>query len=683
VRSFFAKLGLGILTIVGLVASDVVDGATLRFRVELYGLTDAEHTLSSGWSYSFPWYLGEKPSGLLSTGQLVGYSIQTLSDDTYGGQSAWISNRGDTTRIGLINELHTRDDGYRVSTALLQTSSGVLGGYSTRFAGADAVGASAWLITDNQIQQVGLSATLPPNSIPAISDTIEMINDSGQAAGISYTSRFQHTSQSSRAWIYTPDQGTLQIGLADEEHSDSVGNSYNLIHGLNNRGQVIGTARRKQIDGTLRPGYADGNQTAWLFDGRQTIQIGLTDERHTGSLGSRSSTPVAVTGAGLVAGHSAQFAGGFCIHGSDGNCVFDYANGKTAWTFHNGVLRTVGLVDDPFVDDEGATTSLISAVEESGFVAGISLNNQNDGTRLDTPWLDNGVDTVAIDVPRPGWSDLVRSESKVHSLSNSGRVVGDTIFQNSEDTIDYRAWEYADGRLRLLGLFGESYQNADGTSINWVFETIEDKYVLGLTQYAVNGVDRTALWIDDGEKTMSLEPTLEDTPPDQQRYSQVRAFNSSGQLVGRTVQFLPDDFYRITDWFYDPATGMEIVEIPDGKLLIANGISDTGWVFGGMGDGWSGSGGFIAEEAFLWHSSTGLLRISDLVANSHLPADLRLTQLVDGLGNRRFAGIAYTETGAYAFLALAVPEPGFNAMVTFGIVGVVLLRLRIRRFGRN
>jgi len=662
----------GFVLAVSLVIPAIIRAGPPRFAISLYALTDSEHTFSNGIHHSGPSYYGSNSNSLLATGEIRGYSLQSI-DDQYGGQSAWVSQGSEIVRIGLYDGEHTRADGSRSSVPYHENELGQLAGFSSRFIdGIAEAGGSAWFFDGVMTRRIGLFDRPEAMNHPAAIDAPRILNDRGQVVGESTNSLSWRNQDYNWAWIHDPVTGSVRIGLESDEHQNSWGNSFNFVEGMNNRGQVIGTAARKARDGRLWPIPREDNQSAWFFDGEKTIQLGFTDDLHTGDFGSRSSSPVAVTDSGFVAGHSAQFRH-YPQCAVDPSCGFEYASGKTAWVYRNGEYRLVGLTEGRFIDEDGTTASHIAQLSESGFIAGTSLYRSDAFAKNVVPWIDDGILTREIDVPRPDWDGTFSSHANILDLTEHGDVVGNTAsFGDTEEHYEGRAWWHRDGRLRLIGLTENDYRSADGNIWNEAFEVIDGKYVVGHVMDRSDG--HSTLWVDDGRESKPLVVEFGHETPIWAGYSELLGCNGSGQLLGRSVQQSTAEAWEVQHWVHDPAAGLTVIDVRENETLLPNGITETGWVYGRIGDGWSEGGFFVNEEAFLWHESTGLLRLADLIGESPLLDDIHLGQLVNGMGGSRFAGYAYSDRGSWAFLAIAIPEPTSVVLGVMAIAAGIALR---------
>jgi REP element-mobilizing transposase RayT len=222
------------------------DGAT---TIDV-GLTGPEHTRADGRKFSQLLHFTE-------AGQVIGYANRNDGGSTDLGRSAWLYNGATTINIGLTGPEHTRNDGYKVTSILPNSSIG-------------------W-------------------------------NEAGQVIGNSNRYNGSSFDRGRSTWLYNGTT-TIPIGLTGPEYTRSDGYKYSGTLRLNEAGQVIGYSNR----------YGDGGgQSAWLYDGTTTIQIGLTGDEHTrnngyrfSGVGSSSSTFGSLNEAGKVVGYSDRYNGG-------------------------------------------------------------------------------------------------------------------------------------------------------------------------------------------------------------------------------------------------------------------------------------------------------------------------------------------------------------------------------------
>lgn len=253
------------------------------------GLTDAEHTGSSGFQYN-------TPSHLNKLGQVTGYAIRSG-----GGRSAWLYDGSTTSIIGLSGAEHTRDDGYRYSEPSRVNEAGQVMGSSNRYVGDTDFGQSAWLFDGVTTNNIGLTGPEHTRDDGYQYNDYTWMNETGQVVG--NARRYDGSNgNGDSAWLYDG-SSTLNIGLIDAEHTNnSSGYQRSQARRLNESGMVLGSSSR--FDGDA------GGLTTWLYDGSNTVNIGLTDAEHIREDGYRDSRGVDLNDAGQVIGNSERYVGG-------------------------------------------------------------------------------------------------------------------------------------------------------------------------------------------------------------------------------------------------------------------------------------------------------------------------------------------------------------------------------------
>lgn len=224
------------------------DGVTTRV-----GLTGAEFTSADGFQYNSAEYL-------TAGGRILGYAERYNGGDTWLGEASWVaSTNGETTKIGLYDGTHTKDDGYQMSVISLVTESGYVAGSSERFdGGAIQLGASAWVYLPHLdlTEEIVFSTALSGEAYTQI----EVLTESGLAAGY-YTLFDGDTAVGSRAFAWLPEIGGFDLGdyIGGAQFSSltdvTAANLANYIAGigepLDNQGQAVFAATVVPEPGTL------------------------------------------------------------------------------------------------------------------------------------------------------------------------------------------------------------------------------------------------------------------------------------------------------------------------------------------------------------------------------------------------------------------------------------------------
>ena len=272
-------------------------------------------------SSSFP-EVGSIQEGVLNNaGQAIGTSTRYKNNVT-NGTDAWIWNGTSLTQIGLTGVGFTStgtvpyessspvalsDNGFVIGTSLDVTSNGTT------------QGDDAWIYNGSSTNLIGLTG--PAYTFTgAVGNTyheaaVSLVNDSGQAAGLSYLAS---NPENDSCWLFNGST-TQAIGLTGSIYSSSAPQY------LNNTGYVVGLSQRSNFQ------YL--GQDAWIFNGTTTIQIGLTGPRYgyqDGSFGiQETSVPTGLNDAGQVIGYSLN-------QGPDGG-------GQDGW-FYDSSANTTDLL---------------------------------------------------------------------------------------------------------------------------------------------------------------------------------------------------------------------------------------------------------------------------------------------------------------------------------------------------
>jgi hypothetical protein len=172
------------------------------------GLYDAEHTRQDGWQESDPYEIHE-------AGNVIGESrrFDGLLD---AGWSAWVFDGMSTVKIGLYDAEHARRDGYRNSYTLDANDAAHVSGQSQRFNGLASVGWSAWFYDGIGTTKIGLYDAEHTRQDGWQDSRPFFINDSDQIVGRSL--RYVGQAEEGRtAWFYdaASDQ-TVPIVLGSE-----------------------------------------------------------------------------------------------------------------------------------------------------------------------------------------------------------------------------------------------------------------------------------------------------------------------------------------------------------------------------------------------------------------------------------------------------------------------------------
>ncbi|HEY5704769.1 MAG TPA: hypothetical protein VIS96_04265 [Terrimicrobiaceae bacterium] len=175
------------------------------------------------------------------SGLVIGESARYLADSSFGGNAAWVAtSSGTTTRIGLLDAVHTSASGIQSSGAAFVTESGFVAGSSTRYNGDETQdGQTAWLFDLSSGETVPFELSVRPSDGFAFSSVIRLTEE-GLALG--YYALFDgEASLGDRAFAYLPGRGFFDIGSNLDSPLDSAGWDYlaNAFLG-NSDGFIVG-----------------------------------------------------------------------------------------------------------------------------------------------------------------------------------------------------------------------------------------------------------------------------------------------------------------------------------------------------------------------------------------------------------------------------------------------------------
>lgn len=238
-------------------------------------------------------HFGTSPSGAFNTvvqsindkGQIAGYALVYDSAHKIQGYAGVVfdTNTGQTTQLG---NLGTNKYGLGNSTAASINNAGQVTGYSQIYdSNHNAVGTSAFLWENGQMTNIGnLGTDVAGHGY----SQGYAINDKGQIVGYSTAYSADHVSQGQAAFIFNSGKMTGLGSLTDALYgTDSLGDGLSVATGINNKGQVVGTAQIYDMvthDKTANTGaffYANGKMvdlnsvirpnSGWVLQGAQAI----------------------------------------------------------------------------------------------------------------------------------------------------------------------------------------------------------------------------------------------------------------------------------------------------------------------------------------------------------------------------------------------------------------------------
>jgi hypothetical protein len=365
-----------------------------------------------------------------NAGQVIGLSQRYFpTGSNANGSSAWIYSGGSMIRLGYIDSLHTGSVGAQVSIASFLNQNGVVAGASIRYPSGVERGQSLWLWSQGITTRVGFfdaDHTHPTTGQQA--GELRLLNDAGQAVGVSSRYNSSGSLSGNDAWIYSNGVNT-RIGLYDAEHTSPFNTQGSDPRLLNQGGDVVGYANQ----------FASGGigQSAWIYTAGTTARIGLIDAEHTSPNGLRNSWVRLLNETGQAAGYSWR----------DGDVI---PAGQSSWVYAKGVTHNVGLIDGLHVAPSGYRYSDVQFLNDAGQAAGFS--HQYAGAETgQSGWFFDSDTLTTYPLIFSTRSDGI-AFTDVEYLSNSGIVLGQYRLFDPSDSYMSRvfAWTMTEG-LRDLG----------------------------------------------------------------------------------------------------------------------------------------------------------------------------------------------------------------------------------------
>lgn len=313
---------------------------------------------------------------LAGGGLAFGQSARFAASGAGAGTAAWVHGWGasEAVRLGFIDALHTRSsDGGQSSVIVDANAVGQAVGWSERYSGAAASGASAWLYdhATGQTRALGLTGgEYGAASLPQRFDSVTAINADGLVIGASQ--RFVGGEGMPDAWVYDSDsQTTLRLGLGGDEFTGFGGIRSSMALAISDSGYIVGTSNR------YAPGVPDAGVAAWVYNHNngQTREIGLNGEAWTGPDGTMAAIPDRVNNSGWVTGANVRFG-------------FDVL-GRNTWIYNPATDSTIltGLTDDRHTGPTGQQNSVNVALNEAGQAIGYSVRYAPGGEAGRSGWF--------------------------------------------------------------------------------------------------------------------------------------------------------------------------------------------------------------------------------------------------------------------------------------------------------
>jgi hypothetical protein len=220
-------------------------------KITRIGYFDAVHTDADGSQSSLPLFIS-------ATGQVAGIS-RRYNGGNDQGLSAWAWHNTVTTRIGLTDSQHTGAGGYQYSDVTAASDAGYVAGYSDRFdVSGQWIGESAWIYDGAGSVRIGLLDAEHTYASGYQDNGPLLVNNAGQVAGFAER-QVGDAYAGYSSWLYS-NGTTRHIGLIDAQHTATSGFRYSEVLVLNDSGQAAGVSDR------FGPGDEDRGQSGWFYD---------------------------------------------------------------------------------------------------------------------------------------------------------------------------------------------------------------------------------------------------------------------------------------------------------------------------------------------------------------------------------------------------------------------------------
>jgi hypothetical protein len=633
------------------------------YNIVPLGLDDLEHTRNDGYRSSDAHELNE-------AGQVSGFSVRYNGGSANLGNSAWLYDGGNTINIGLTGNEHTSSGGSKYSLATYLNEAGQVSGRSYRYNGGSTyLGLTAWLYDGVTTVDIGLTGTEHTKSDGSKYSYPAGLNEAGQVAGLCSRYNGGSADLGRSAWFYDG-ATTIDIGLADNEHTATNGARFSTPLGLNQAGYVNGDSFRWGAG-------AGGGKSAWIYDGVTTSVIGLTGPEHTSSSGYKHSLAGPLNDAGQVIGRSDRYNGG------------STQLGQSVWLYDGATTIDIGLTGPEHTRNDGYKYSFVRWWNDAGQVIGWSDRYNGVSTKSgQSAWLYEGATTIEI-----GLTDSEHTHSGGYTysdafrLNEAGQVSGFSVRYNGGSTnLGSSAWLY-DGKTSVhIGLTGSEHTRSDGYKYAESRGLNEAGQVIGISHRYNGGSTELnqSVWLYDGATTIDVGLIgPEHTRNDGLKYSNTGGLNEAGQVTGYSLRYNGGSTQLGFDsWFYDPVLNqtipLQLSMRSDGYASsYVSYLGDDGLVLGTytLFDALDNN---LGDRAFYFTIADGLHDLGSLVdggltANGwdYLASALRANGLGQILGHGKLTSQS-TGQMPYLLTPVVVPEPSTFALATLALFAVFL-----------
>ncbi len=349
-----------------------------------------------------------------------------------------------------------------------------------------------------------------------------------------------------------------QIGLTDQIHTTTTGDSTNQLYGVNAAGQVFGYALRYVGD------TYDGDDT-WIYSPttHTTQLIGLMNAAIPGTGGILTNDPVDMNAGGQVAGYATRYISGPAF--SDG----------AAWLYSpaTNTTQVIGLTDPVHTLSDGSSINYPNyqnAINASGQVIGYASRQHYDGFGAGQDvWIYSPATntTQMIGLTGPAYTYIGAnggpygvSSNKVVALNAAGQVAGDAALGGSQGN-EGDAWLYspATGATQRIGIYDSlhtenGYDANTPVALNAVGQVAGTANHFKNTGLPYNGQDA---WIYSPATNTTQQIGLVDSAHTQTgdySYHKPVALNDSGQIAGYSNRFSGSTDQGWDAWLYSSKT---------------------------------------------------------------------------------------------------------------------------------
>lgn len=659
--------------------------AAPSYNITTLGFDDLEHTRDDGYRDSSPLIY----FAVNELGHVAGRSIRYNGGSVELGQSLWLYNGATTLNVGLIDNEHTRDDGFKFSNTddafrdRPFNQAGQLFGYSQRFdSGSADLGQSAWVFNGTTTVSVGLTGAEHTGNDGARVSRVNLLNQTGQAAGYSVRYNGGSTTLGLSFWHYDGTT-TTEIGLTGPDHTRSDGRRSGQVVSMNEAGQVAGHSERYvgAIDGVFFPG-----KSAWLFDGATTIEIGLTDEEHTSnnsnSFGKRySDISSHLNEAGHIIGNSRRFG--------------EINLGTTGWFYNGEKTVRVGPTGSEFIRSDGYRSSSVSRLNDAGQIIGSSARFHGSTSLGNSAWRYDGGNIVQLGLTGPehtrndGYQAShfqLGADTFLNNLNATGQVTGySERYNGASQLLGYSTWFYDGATTIQIGLTGPEHTSSAGSKTSFARETNEAGQVLGFSvRFIDNLIHGRSAWLYEGATTIDIGLVgAEHTRSDGFKYSDASYFNETGQVGGVSRRYNGGETQLGQDaWLYDPALNqtfsLQLSARSDGYAFSqVHYLGEDGMVLGSYAL-YDAMDNFVGNRPFYFTVADGLHDLGSLVNGGLLTNgwDYLSDAVHDGNGQGQILAYAVrtpqpNDRVPVLLTPQPVPEPSTLILLALGLLAMI------------